>query len=174
MTTHPSCVRACPRGTKSSKNHSFCEEFAEVFKSMIEKKSDPGNAQKIVWGALAPAIFQFTYKKGKTKSKNGSKKSQNTRFFLSPNVVRVCCFTGLFIFTIGDWLTDWWLIANSTTENTKRLDTPVIAIEICRWNFFSHVRCRQSDGRNREIDLGKVRFMLLGHTEGEISYMNMN
>ena len=66
--------------SNDNKNHSFCVEFAEVFKFMIEKKNlNRKVVKKMAWSALTPAIFQFTYKECKKKSKFGPKKSRKNR-----------------------------------------------------------------------------------------------
>ena len=73
----------------------------------------------------------------------------------SPNVVRVCCFTGLFIFTIGDWLmTDNDSKLNHGKHKTARYsghchrNLPLGSCLVMRG-------AAKSDGINREIDLKK-------------------
>ena len=38
--------------------------------------------EKMVWRELSPAILQFTYKKGKKKSKNGPKNRKKYLFYI--------------------------------------------------------------------------------------------
>ena len=71
------------------------------------------------------------------------------------------------------WLTDWltdgiFLIKEGKTARYSghcHRNPPLgLCLVIKSWP--------KSDGINREIDLKKVSFMILGHTEGEISYID--